>query len=86
MSTLEPQPSIMEDLFAINALERISDVFIALNLDWQIIYFNSKAVDFFKISSDELIGKLFFDVLRGKPVKILSPPVIVQLKLKKTSS
>lgn len=69
MSTLEPQPSIMEDLFAINALERISDVFIALNLDWQIIYFNSIAVDFFKISSTELIGKPFFDVLPGKTSK-----------------
>jgi len=63
MSLFEQLPSIVESegFVASEALERISDAFIALDSAWQITYINIKAAGFFDKSPEELIGKTIFE-------------------------
>jgi two-component system sensor histidine kinase UhpB len=54
-------------------VERVSDSFIALDLNWQLTYANKKAEELFNKPMSYLLGKNIWDVLNGPDVEVLKP-------------
>ncbi len=68
-------------LHAVEVLENISEAFIALDSSWRYVYVNAAAEKLLNISSDELLGKVIWDVY---PQTVGTPIYKQYLKAAKT--